>query len=142
ARVVCVSPPACRGDRGGSRSSNVQLAPNREMPEMLNHLVPRNRSESALLRKLGASFELPMAEFGDGFLTFANPLDLTEHFERVGPFRIERDFDVIDFMENGSADAGIESRDAKSIMMNLLRQAWEKHCAREGFLAHTFSSGL
>jgi hypothetical protein len=45
-------------------------------------------------------------------------------------------------MENGSADAGIESRDAKSIMANLLRQAWEKHCAREGFLAHTFSSGF
>ncbi len=55
------------------------------MPEKLNHLVPRNRAESALLRKLGASFEFPMAEFGDGFLTFANPLDLTEHFERVRP---------------------------------------------------------
>ncbi|MFZ6763350.1 toll/interleukin-1 receptor domain-containing protein [Pseudoroseomonas sp. WGS1072] len=112
------------------------------MPEKLNYLVSRNRADSAVLRKLGASFEFPMAEFGDGFLTFANPFDLTEHFERVGPFRIERDFDLLDFIENGSADAGIESRDAKSIMMNLLRQAWEKHCARERFLAHTFSSGL
>ena len=83
-----------------------------------------------------------MAEFGDGFLTFASPLDLTEHFEQVEPFRVEREFDVLEFMESGSSDAGIESRDAKSIMMNLLRQAWEKHCAREGFLAHTFSSGL
>ena len=83
-----------------------------------------------------------MAEFGDGFLTFASPLDLAEHFEQVGPFRAERDFDVLEFMENGSLDAGIESRDAKSIMVNLLRQAWEKHCAREGFLVHTFSSGL
>jgi hypothetical protein len=27
-------------------------------------------------------------------------------------------------------------------MMNLLRQAWEKYCARERFLAHTFLSGL
>jgi len=93
------------------------------MPDRLNHLIPRNRADRALLRKLGASFEYPMAEFGDGFLTFASPLDLTEHFERVGPFRVERDFDVLDFIENGSADAGIESRDAKSIMMNLLRPA-------------------
>ena len=112
------------------------------MPDRLNHLVPRNRANDALLCKLGASFEFPMAEFGDGFLTFASPLDLTEHFEQVEPFRVEREFDVLEFMESGSSDAGIESRDAKSIMMNLLRQAWEKHCAREGFLAHTFSSGL
>lgn len=111
------------------------------MPDRLNHLVPRNRANDALLRKLGASFEFPMAEFGDGFLTFASPPDLAEHFEQVGPFRAERGFDVLEFLENGSSDAGIESRDAKSIMMNLLRQAWEKHCAREGFLAHIFSSG-
>ncbi len=112
------------------------------MPDTLNHLVPRNRASDELLRKLGASSRFPMAEFGDGFLTFASSLDLTEHFEQVGPFRAERDFDVLEFMENGYSDAGIESRDAKSIMMNLLRQAWEKHCAREGFLARSFSSGL
>ncbi len=112
------------------------------MPDRLNHLVPCNHTNDVSLRKLSASFEFPLAEFGDGFLTFASPLDLTEHFEQVGPFRVEQAFDVLDFIENGSSEAGIEGRDAKSIMMNLLRQAWEKHCAREGFLAHTFSSGL
>lgn len=112
------------------------------MPDKLNHLVPRNRPNDALLRKLGSSFEYPMAEFSDGFLTFASPLDLDEHFEQVGPFRVERDFDVLDLLENGSLEAGIESRDARSIMINLLRQAWEKHCSAHGFLAHSFSSGL
>ncbi|MGH7068689.1 MAG: toll/interleukin-1 receptor domain-containing protein [Acetobacteraceae bacterium] len=112
------------------------------MPDRLNHLVPRNRANDALLRKLGASFEFPVAEFADGFLTFASPLDLAEHFEQVEPFRVGRDFDVFEFLENGSPDTGIESLDAKSIVMNLLRQAWEKHCARQGFFAHTFSSGL
>lgn len=112
------------------------------MPDKLNHLVPNNRANETLLRKLGASYEYPMAEFGDGFLTFASPMDLAEHFERVGPFHAERDFDVLDLLENGSSDAGIDSRDARSIMMNLLRQAWEKHCARQGLLAHSFSSGL
>lgn len=112
------------------------------MPDRLNYLVPRNRASETLLRKLGASFEYPMAEFGDGFLTFASSFDLAEHFEQVGPFRVERDFDVLEIIESRTPDAGIEIRNAKSIMMNLLRQAWEKHCAKEGFLAHTFSSGL
>lgn len=111
------------------------------MPERLNHLVPRNRPSDALLRRLSSSFQYPMAEFGEGVLTFANPLDLAEHFEQVGPFRIQQDFDVPKFMEEGSPEAEIASRDARSIMVNLLRQAWEKHCTREGFVAHTFSNG-
>lgn len=112
------------------------------MPDKLNHLIPQNRANEALLRKLGASFEFPMVEFGGGFLSFASALDLVEHFEQVGPFRTERQFDVLDFLEKGSLIAGVESRDAKSMMVNLLRQAWEKHCIREGFLAHKFSSGI
>jgi hypothetical protein len=112
------------------------------MPDKLNHLIPQNRANEALLRKLGASFEFPMVEFSGGFLSFASALDLVEHFEQVGPFRTERQFDVLDFLEKGSLIAGIESRDAKSMMVNLLRQAWEKHCIREGFLAHKFSSSI
>jgi hypothetical protein len=104
------------------------------MPDKLNHLIPQNRANEALLRKLGASFEFPMVEFGGGFLSFASTLDLVEHFVQVGPFRTEHQFDVLDFLEKGSLIAGVESRDAKSMMVNLLRQAWEKHCTREGFL--------
>ena len=74
------------------------------MPDKLDHLVPRNRANEALVRKLGASFEFPTAEFDDGFLTFTSPPDLEEHFEQVGPFRSERDLDVLNFLENGSSD--------------------------------------
>jgi len=112
------------------------------MPDTLRHLVPRNRVNEALLRKLGASCEFPMVEFSDGFLTFASPLDMEEHFEQIGPFSTQREFAVLEFIVSGSSDAGIEEREAKAMMVNILRQGWEKHCAREGLFAHTFSSGL
>ena len=111
------------------------------MPDKLNYLIPHNRSSESLLRTLGKSFKFPAVEFGDGFLTFANPLDLEEHFNWMGQFRIKCSFDILDFLENGSLEANIEIRDAASKMVDILRQAWEKHCIEKEFFTHEFSSG-
>lgn len=112
------------------------------MPDRLHHLIPRNRASESTLRALAASFELPLVEFGSGYLGFASPFDLEEHFAAVGRFDAAAETDTLSFLEAGSEELGIEGRDAKSMVVNLLRQAWEKHCVRRGFLAHQFSSGL
>ena len=45
-------------------------------------------------------------------------------------------------MKEGASNLDIEPREATNIIVNLLRQAWEKHCKRQGFLAHEYSNGL
>ncbi len=112
------------------------------MPDHLSYLVPRLRASDDLMRRLAASYEFPMVEFGMGFLTFSNPLEMEEHFLPVGPFDRVEELDLVSFLEGGSEELAIAPRDAKSMIVNLMRQGWEKHCTRLGFLTHQFSSGL
>lgn len=112
------------------------------IPSSLSYVVPRLRPREALLRDLGSSFEFPMVPFGLGFLTFSSPVEMEEHFVAIGPFDREAEIHVLTFLEEGDQRLEIAMRDARSMMVNLMRQAWEKHCMRLGFRAHTFSSGL
>lgn len=110
-------------------------------PNEIAHLKPCNPVERATVRKLGATFALPLAEFENGFITFAAPQDMEEHFLPVGPFETVQIMPFKDFLEDGDEALGIEARDAKNIVHNLLRQAWEKHCKAQGFLAHEYANG-
>jgi len=111
-----------------------------QAPDTLYHLEPRNPCSEATVRTLGQSFKFPVAEFGRGFITFASPLDLEEHFLPVGPFEVKAEIPFSEFIADGFESSGIDPRDAKNMTMNLLRQAWEKHCKAEGFLHHKFSN--
>lgn len=111
-----------------------------QAPDMLYHLEPKNPCSEAKVRALGQSYKYPVAEFGRGFITFASPLNLEEHFLPVGPFEVRAEIPFAEFIEDGFEPSGIDPRDAKNITMNLLRQAWEKHCKAEGFLHHKFSN--
>lgn len=109
------------------------------MPDEISYLTPTSPADDALLGRLGRSFSLPLARFGQGFLGFVSSLEMEEHFLPVGRFRIEARVGLEDFMSDGAAALGIRSREAHSLLNNLLRQAWEKHCIREGFFAREFS---
>lgn len=112
------------------------------MPDRLSYVVPRLRTSDDVMRRVAASYGFPMVELGLGFLTFSNPLEMQEHFISIGPFDTVSGSELAHFLENGSEELAIAPRDAKSMIANLIRQAWEKHCTRLGFLAHQFSSGL
>ena len=74
-------------------------------------------------------------------LTFASPFDLEEHFVSVGRFEAKAETELTDFMEQGAKTMGIEARDAKNMVVNLLRQAWEKHLSANGFYTHAYATG-
>lgn len=112
------------------------------MPDTVLHVAPRNSANERTLRALAKSCEFPLVEFGQGFIGFAGPFDLEEHFQEVGPFGVIAEIDTSQFLENGWEAIGVEPRDAKNMAVNLMRQAWEKHCKRKGFLVREFSSGL
>jgi hypothetical protein len=106
-------------------------------------LVPRNTcDDERKLAKLARSCALPMVPFGRGLLTFASPLELEEHFERIGALVEDAAIDVATFLADGVEALSIKPREAKSIMNNLLRQAWENHCKSRGLFMREYSSGV
>lgn len=112
------------------------------VPDSLAYVRPKNPYNEKTIRKLGESYEYPMVEFESGFLTFASTLEMEEHFLPVGPFETAEEVDFESFIETGSEVLDTEPRDAKNMVLNLLRQAWEKHCRREGFLAYEYANGI
>src|SRR3546814_14303587 len=45
-------------------------------------------------------------------------------------------------IESGWEEIGIEPQESSRIIVNLLRQSWEQHCKREGFLEREYANGL
>lgn len=110
------------------------------IPDDLNYVVPRNTLAARTVRKLSRDSEFPLIPFDQGFLTFSNGVEVEGIFPDVGRFDTAETIDFADFIESGFEQLAIESRDARNMMMNLIRQAWEKHCEKAGFLARSYSA--
>src|SRR5690606_32256776 len=93
-------------------------------PDELFYVEPIGPDIRSTRLKLGTSFEFPLRDHNRGFLTFANPIEMEEHFLPVGRFGIKHTFDLGKFIESGSEEPDIHPRDAKNFVTDLLRQAW------------------
>lgn len=112
------------------------------VPDQLNYVVPTGAVNRTAAKASADTFNYPLVPHSEGFVTFAPPTDFDAHFLGVGGFESAGDIDFDVFSEDGWEAHEIEPREARSMLVNLLRQAWEKHCKREGFLAHEYSNGL
>jgi hypothetical protein len=112
------------------------------VPDVLRYVQPKNPCERSVMLSLGGSFQYPVAPFLRGFLTFAAPADFAEHFLPVGPFETTQEIDFAAFMERGDEKLSIAQRDASNTVHRLVREAWEKHCERLGFLAYEYSNAV
>lgn len=112
------------------------------VPDALRYVQPKNPCERSTMLALGASFDFPLVPYLRGFLTFGGPEDFVDHFLPVGPFETTGEIDFAVFMESGDETLGIEQRDASNMVNRLLREAWEKHCRRLGFLAYEYSNAV
>lgn len=109
------------------------------IPDHLNYIEPINPFNLSRLLSLGRGFEYPVVPFNRGFLTYASPFDLVEHFSEIGPFKVTQAFDTKRFMEFGAESPLIQPFDAKNKMTDLIRQAWQKHCLQQGFYSFEYS---
>lgn len=110
--------------------------------DTLNYVVPTGATNRAALKASANSFDYPLVAHGEGYITFAPAIDFDAHFAGAGGFKTKETNKIDRFRDVGWTAIEIEPRDASSMLVNLLRQAWEKHCKREGFFAHEFSNGL
>ncbi len=111
------------------------------VPDQLNYVVPSGAANNTALKESESKFDYPLVPHAEGYLSFASPLDFESQFLGVGAFKVQDSISYEHFVEKGAPRLDIGPRDAAATMVNLLRQAWEKHCKREGFFAHQFSNG-
>ena len=91
------------------------------VPSQLNYVVPTGAVNRTALKASADTFDYPLVPHGEGFVTFAPPTDFDAHFLGVGGLQSvgHLDFDV--FTEEGWEAHEIEPREARSMLVNLLR---------------------
>lgn len=112
------------------------------VPDALSYVVPTGAVNRTALKASVDTFDYPLVPHGEGFVTFAPAADFDAHFVGTGGFQSVATIDFEVFGEQGWDAYEIDPRGAGNMLISLLRQAWEKHCKREGFLAHEYSNGL
>ena len=112
------------------------------VPDELNYIVPTGATSKAALKASADTFDYPIVAHAEGYLCFAPALDFDAHFSGASGFKVNETVQYERFVKEGASNLDIEPREATNIIVNLLRQAWEKHCKRQGFLAHEYSNGL
>ncbi|MEL6540278.1 MAG: toll/interleukin-1 receptor domain-containing protein [Pseudomonadota bacterium] len=112
------------------------------LPDEVHFLESKGLRTDSQLRVIGNEASLPAIPHGSGLISFASGIDFAERCSGKIPFEIADSIDVEEFIEDGWESLGIEQREARRQMVNLLRQAWEYHCTARGFAPYQFSKGL
>ena len=111
------------------------------IPDNVNLVKPVGSVSKKIAAAVKSDFPFPTVDYGDGYLTFAADNDFAEAFPNAGKFEIVSTVPYEEFGSEGCSVLGIEARDAKRMLTNLFRQAWEKHCHAQGFLQHIYANG-
>ncbi|MFA4893321.1 toll/interleukin-1 receptor domain-containing protein [Brevundimonas sp.] len=92
------------------------------------------------LRNAVKKFGFPAEVFNQGFFTFANSLDVHEHFGGTGKFTLAFETGVMEFVQEGLIeDYGLYRREASNLVMSMLRMAWNNKCKALGLLEYKWS---
>ncbi|MBD3744828.1 toll/interleukin-1 receptor domain-containing protein [Sphingopyxis alaskensis] len=113
-----------------------------EAPDTIHYFEASGAIDVDRLKKNLAAFPYPVAAQGRGFLTFATQADVDTEFQSVGRFRLIHDLPLVDFVENGSDELGIERQPASNHVHTMIKQAWFQYCRARGFVEHEYSAAL
>jgi len=111
-------------------------------PDEIAYVAPTGPCDRDKLKRRANSFAFPTYPHLSGFITFASPLEMAEHFEGFGPIKTIATSRLSSFMEKGWSELDIKSREAKNILVALFRQAWERRLSSIGFQEYGWASGL
>lgn len=111
-------------------------------PDEIAYVAPTGPCDRDKLRKRAERFAFPTYPFLSGFITFASPVEMVEHFEEFGTIKTISTTRLSTFMEGGFSDLGIPHWEAKKILVSLFRQAWERHLTAAGFQGYEWASGI
>jgi hypothetical protein len=108
-------------------------------PDTIKYLVPTGSISHSVMSKEGKSFEFPLVQHNRGFFGFCEPSEMIDHFSGTGPFHAKFELSFEQFLEEGVPELGLADREAKNIVVQLMRLGWERYCEKLGLLRHKFS---
>ena len=111
------------------------------VPDCINLVKARGSISRGINDAISSDAPFPLVPYADGFLTFAQCTDFCDAFPEAGTFATSASVEYEEFSSEGSTELGIAQPDARRILMNLFRQAWELHLRKNGFLQFAFSNG-
>jgi hypothetical protein len=82
----------------------------------------------------------PAEVYQRGFFSFAAPEEIARVFADVGPFEIQSEYKLLDFIDCGGKSPDIEPREAKNRVFTMFRRAWENFCRSKGLYEHLFAA--
>lgn len=109
-------------------------------PPSIRYFWPSGAMDVDMLAKACLDAPFPVEPCQHGFFTFASVEQINGQFAHLGRFFVRAEIPMAEFMEKGSSDAHIYAKEAKRLLVSILRRAWNGFCAAKGLRPYEYSS--
>jgi hypothetical protein len=113
-----------------------------EAPDALHSYKATGATDPDRLKRAIAAYPYPVAIHGRGFLTFARQAEVDEAFQSIGRFRLTRSIPILQFVEEGVPELGIERQAAQNQLTSMMREAWILLCKDRGLIEYHYSNSV
>ncbi len=109
-------------------------------PSSIRYFWPSSAMDLDMLARACLEAPFPVEPCQHGFFAFASVEQINEQFAHLGRFFVRAEIPMAEFMEKGSSDAHIFAKEAKRLVVSMLRRAWNGFCAAKGLRPYEYSS--
>lgn len=114
----------------------------RSLPDAVYYYQPTGAIDHSMMVGACRSCPFPAEAHLHGFFTFSKQCEIDQAFSGVGRFVQHSTHSLQEFLNEGSDSRGIRSRDAKNMVLSMLRSSWERSLRSRGFLEYAYSKQL
>lgn len=112
-----------------------------ECPDVIRYFESSGVVDQRSLDKAIEAFAYPSAIQGTGIIAFADQSEIDAAFQSAGRFRLKHEIPLLDFVEKGFPELGIERQVASNLIVAMLKKAWSTLCKNLGFVEYQYSNG-
>ncbi len=112
------------------------------MPDAILYYEATGASDPDRLKRALSSYPYPTAVQGRGFLTFGTQDEIDEAFAEIGRYRVKHQIPILDLVEDGIPELGLERQPARNLLNVMMKDAWFHFCKDRGLIAHTYSNSV
>ena len=110
-----------------------------EMPDDVCFYEGTGQIDEGRIKRRIDSLSYPAVAYGKGLFTFAGPQEIEQDFEGIARMHLQLSIPIQDFVQRGVASLALEKRDASSMMVRIVNDAWLRFCRERGMIEYTYS---
>ena len=113
-----------------------------EAPDFVRYFESAGVVDQGALQRAVDGMSYPSILHGNGFITFANQVDVDDGFQEAGRFKVKHEIPLLQFVEEGFLQLGIVRQVASNYIVIMLKRAWYLFCKRGGCIEYGYSNGI